>query len=175
MGENIVNVRQSKVVPIEQLFANDYNPNRMPRKEMNLLIDCITKFGFLFPIITTWDEDKQKYRIIDGYHRFEALKRIGSKEASIIDMNIPYHDAIQLTVLMNRIKGLHQVEAMSDLVVKLEDLGLTDEEISGNLGMEAEEYIRLKEQLGISHAYKNVEYPNSWHIKKIDGGLQHSR
>jgi len=166
METNIVNIRQSKIVSIEKLFANDYNPNRMPKKEMNLLKDCILKFGFLFPIITTWEEERGKYRIIDGYHRYETLKRIGAKEASIIDMQIPYQDAVQLTVLMNRIKGLHEIEAMSDLVVKLEDLGLTDDEIGKNLGMEAEEYIRLKEQLGISHAYKNVKYPNSWSIKK---------
>lgn len=166
MDANIVKFPKSQIVSIDKLFANDYNPNRMPKKEMNLLADCIKKFGFLFPIITTYDEEIGKYRIIDGYHRFETLKRIGAKEASIIDLRIPYHDAVQLTVLMNRIKGLHQVEKMSDLIVKLEDMGLEDYEISKNLGMEAEEYIRLKQQLGIAHAYKNVEYQNSWSIEK---------
>jgi len=162
MDANFVNFRTPKVVPIEQLFANDYNPNRMPREEMRLLEDCIRKYGFLFPIIVTWDADREKYRIIDGYHRYETLKRIGSSEASVIDLQLPYHDAIQLTVLMNRIKGLHQVEKMSDLVVKLEGLGLTDSEIANNLGMEAEELIRLKQQLGIANAFKNVDYANAW-------------
>lgn len=157
--------KQAQIVKIDMLFANDYNPNRMPREEMRLLGDCIKKFGFLFPIITTWDEERRKYRIIDGYHRYETLKRLGSEEVSIIDLKIPYHEAIQLTVLMNRIKGLHQVEKMSDLVVKLENLGLEDTEIAHNLGMESEELIRLKQQLGISHAFKNVEYANSWEIK----------
>lgn len=162
MDANSVNFRAPKVVPIEQLFANDYNPNRMPREEMRLLEDCIRKYGFLFPIIVTWDAEREKYRIIDGYHRYETLKRIGSLEASIIDLELPYGDAIQLTVLMNRIKGLHQVEKMSDLVVKLENLGLTDSEIANNLGMEAEELIRLKQQLGIANAFKNVDYANAW-------------
>ena len=153
------------VVPISQLFANDYNPNRMPREEMRLLADCIVKYGFLFPIITTWDDERKAYRIIDGYHRFETLKRLGATECSIIDLKVPYHDAVQLTVLMNRIKGLHQVEKMSDLVLKLENLGLMDDEIAQNLGMETEELIRLKQQLGIAHAFKNVEYSNSWEVK----------
>lgn len=156
---------EEKIVPIDQLFANDYNPNRMPRSEMNLLKDCILKYGFLFPIICTWDTECEAYRIIDGYHRYETLRRIGATEARIIDLQLPYHDAVQLTVLMNRIKGLHQVEKMSDLVVKLEDLGLTDDEIAANLGMEGEELIRLKQQLGIAHAYKSVEYGNSWEIR----------
>lgn len=157
--------REPKIVLINELFANDYNPNRMPREEMRLLGDCIIKYGFLFPIITSWDDERKKYRIIDGYHRYETLKRIGAKEASIIDLKLPYHDAVQLTVLMNRIKGLHQVEKMSDLVVKLENLGLQDSEIANNLGMEAEELLRLKQQLGIANAFKNVEYANSWDIK----------
>lgn len=164
MDENFV-IRKSKVVPLDMLFANDYNPNRMAKIEMNLLVDCIKKYGFIFPIVVTFDEERGKYRIIDGFHRYEALKRIGAKECSVIDMQLPYHDAVQLTVLMNRIKGMHQVERMSDLVVKLEDLGLEDSEIAKNLGMEAEEIIRLKQQLGIAHAFKNVEYSDSWEIK----------
>ncbi|KAA6348966.1 hypothetical protein EZS27_003566 [termite gut metagenome] len=167
MDANIVKIPENKVVPITELYANDYNPNRMPDTEMTLLKECILKYGFLFPIITTWDEDKKKYRIIDGYHRYETLKRIGSKEVSIIDLQLKYHDAVQLTVLMNRIKGLHQVELMSDLIVKLEDLGLEDSEICHNLGMEAEEYLRLKQQLGIAHAFRNHNYSNSWEIDKI--------
>jgi ParB-like chromosome segregation protein Spo0J len=153
---------EAKVVPLTELFANDYNPNRMPDTEMGLLKECILKFGFLFPILVTFDKTKGKYRIIDGYHRYEALKRVGATEASVIDMELPYHDAVQLTVLMNRIKGLHQVELMSDLIIKLEDLGLEDAEICKNLGMEVEEYLRLKQQLGIAHSFRNHEYSKSW-------------
>lgn len=164
MDANIIKqtVKDVIIVSIDMLFANDYNPNRMPDIEMGLLKECIMKYGFLFPIITTWDEEKQKYRIIDGYHRFEALKKINAKEVAILDLRLSYHDAIQLTVLMNRIKGLHQVELMSDLIVKLEDLGLEDNEICNNLGMETEEYLRLKQQLGIAHAFRNHEYTKSW-------------
>jgi ParB-like chromosome segregation protein Spo0J len=155
-------VTETKVVPIDMLFSNDYNPNRMPDTEMGLLKECIIKYGFLFPIICTYDKEKEKYRIIDGYHRYETLKRIGATEVAILDMDLSYHDAVQLTVLMNRIKGLHQVELMSDLVVKLEDLGLDDDEICNNLGMESEEYLRLKQQLGIAHAFRNHKYTKSW-------------
>jgi ParB-like chromosome segregation protein Spo0J len=155
-------IRDQLIVDINMLYANDYNPNRMPRTEMKLLGDCIIKYGFLFPIIVTWDKEKEKYRIIDGYHRFETLKQIGAKQVSIVDLNIPYHDAVQLTVLMNRIKGMHQVERMSDLIVNLENLGLMDEEICDNLGMEAEEYLRLKQQLGIAHSFRDHEYGKAW-------------
>jgi len=134
----------------------------MPKVEMGLLEECINEYGFLFPLIVSWDIKEKKYRIIDGYHRYKKLKEMGAEKVSVIDLQIPYHKAVQLTVLMNRIKGMHQVERMSDLIVNLEDLGLMDDEICKNLGMEAEEYIRLKQQLGIAHAFRNHEYSKSW-------------
>jgi len=155
-----------RYAPIEQLEANNYNPNRMPRREMDLLRECITKFGFLFPIIARRDEQRSKWVIIDGFHRYEEHRRAGRKFVAFIELSITHADAVQLTVLMNRIKGMHQVERMSDLVLRLEELGLTDSEIADNLGMEAEELMRLKQQLGIAHAFKNVEYANSWVIQK---------
>lgn len=166
------------VVESHQLFANDYNPNRMPDTEMDLLKQSISKYGFLFPIVTNFDkkesekQGKKMYRIIDGYHRFETLKRMGSEQALIVDLNISYEDCVQLTVLMNRIKGMHQVEKMADLVVKLHDLGLEDKQICSNLGMELEEYIRLKQQLGIAHSFRNHTYMNSWEIDKEKYGLK---
>ena len=180
MDENTVSIKMKALeafsCPLEKIVSNTYNPNRFSgtmgrgpdgkaQSLMDLLCNNIAKNGFLFPIITTWDEDLQKYRIIDGYHRYEALKRLGATEAVIIDMKIPYHEAVQLTVLMNRIKGFHQVELMSDLIVKLEDLGLEDNEIQENLGMETEEYLRLKQQLGISHAFRHHEYSKSWCVE----------
>lgn len=153
-----------KIVDINELEPNNYNPNRMPRIEMALLKTCILKYGYLFPCITYWNKDTSKYRIIDGYHRYEDLITMEVKRVSIINLDIPYHEAVQLTVLMNRIKGMHQVERMSDLVVNLTNLGLTDEEICKNLGMEVEEYLRLKQQLGIAHSFRNHQYSKSWEV-----------
>jgi hypothetical protein len=155
-----------RLVELSDLYINKYNPNRMPDIEMGLLSDCIRKFGFLFPIITTWDADKNKYRIIDGQHRYETFKRLEKKWIAILDLRISYHEAVQLTVLMNRIKGLHQVELMSDLILKLENFGLEDSEICNNLGMETEEYLRLKQQLGIAHSFRHHQYSQSWEIDK---------
>lgn len=155
-------LKEPITVALSEIVANDYNPNRMPKTEMDLLMQCIEKYGFLFPILTFWDPDEAKYRIIDGYHRYEALRRLEYNRVTIIVLEIAPHEAVQLTVLMNRIKGMHQVEKMSDLVVKLENLGVQDEEICQNLGMEPEEYLRLKQQLGIAHAFKNHEYSKAW-------------
>jgi ParB-like chromosome segregation protein Spo0J len=158
-----INFRTPEIVDISLLKANDYNPNRMPKKEMDLLAECISTYGFLFPIVVNKEGDH--YNIIDGYHRYETLKRLKSEKASVINLDISVEQRMQLTVLMNRIKGMHQVESMSNLVVKLHGLGMNDSDICQNLGMEAEEYIRLKQQLGIASYYKNHDFSKSWEVK----------
>lgn len=159
----------TKIIEIKDCEANDYNPNVMPKKEMNLLWECIDTYGFLFPDLVWFDEDKKKYIIVDGFHRLESLRRQKKKYISVIDMSyLTLEERMQLTVLMNRIKGMHKVESMSNLVVKLSSLGMNDIEIINNLGMEAEEYIRLKQQLGLGVAsyYRNHNYSKSWEVNK---------
>jgi hypothetical protein len=160
----MIDFKFPQIVPLAKLYANDYNPNKMPKTEMHLLKDCILNYGFLFPIIVTHDKDRDMYRIIDGEHRYHTLKTLNSDKALVIDLQIPIHEAMQLTVLMNRIKGMHKVESMSKLVVNLHNAGMTDVEIAKNLGMEAEEYIRLKQQLGIAAYFSNHEYSKSWEV-----------
>jgi len=158
----MIEFKMPEIVEMKDIIPNDYNPNRMPKKEMELLKECIVKYGFLFPLIVNKEDDK--YVIIDGYHRYETLKRLKLKKAMVVNMNLPISSRIKLTVLMNRIKGMHQVEGMSELVVKLSSLGLSDIEIANELGMEAEEYIRLKQQLGVASYYRNHNYSKSWDI-----------
>lgn len=158
----MIKTHEVKKVHINELKANEYNPNKMPLVEMDLLRKCICEFGFLFPIITYKNEDK--YIIIDGYHRYHTLKEMGSEYAWVIDLEITKDKAIQLTILMNRIKGMHKVDLMSDIIVRLEDLGLSEKEISKNLGMEREEVLRLKNQKGIASVFSNHEYSKSWEV-----------
>lgn len=63
--------------------------------------------------------------------------------------------------LVNSVPGIDLVIWVG---VKLEDLGVEDKEICNAMGVEPEELIRLKNQLGISVSFKNVEYANSWEI-----------
>ena len=79
-------IREPQIVDMDLIFANDYNPNRMPMTEMSLLEQCILKYGFLFPLIVTWIEEVGKYRIIDGFHRYEKLKQLGAKKVSVIEL-----------------------------------------------------------------------------------------
>jgi ParB-like chromosome segregation protein Spo0J len=152
--------RMPKVVDLQLLEPNSYNPNKMPKKEMNLLANSIKKYGFLFPILCNYENNK--YVIIDGYHRYETLKRLQSKEALIVDLELTMNERMQLTILMNRIKGMHKVDSMANIIYQLTNLGMSEIEIAKNLGMEADELIRLQQQLGIATHYQHHQFSKSW-------------
>lgn len=157
-----IEFRFPQIVDINLVIPNNYNPNKVAKKEMSMLAECIKTYGFLFPIVTNMEDGK--YIIVDGEHRYETLKRLKCTEVMIVNLDITPQQRVQLTVLMNRIKGIHQIESMSNLVVKLIKLGMSDIEIAKNLGMEGEELIRLKQQLGIACYYQHHEFSKSWEM-----------
>jgi ParB-like chromosome segregation protein Spo0J len=160
-----MDIKTFKIVKLSDLQPNDYNPNVMASVEMHLLCECIKKYGFLFPIITTYDEKISKHRIIDGEHRYKALSLMNEENAPIIDLQISVDEAMQLTILMNRIKGIHKVTKMGDIVNALEENGMALTEIARNLGMEKDEIYRLRTTIGIASAFSNHEFSKSWEVE----------
>ena len=59
-----------KIVPIEQVVANDYNPNHVSDSNMELLLQSVLDNGFCFPVVTIYDDILEKYVVIDGFHRY---------------------------------------------------------------------------------------------------------
>lgn len=151
------------LVPIDQVMANNYNPNNVPRNNMILLERSILDNGFCFPIVTIYDEEIDKYIIVDGFHRYTILKDwLQAKEIPIVVLKHDIKKRMAATVQFNRARGVHQVELMSDLVQTLIEQGATDEEIAQHLGMELEEVYRLKQITGIAELFKNQPYSKSW-------------
>ena len=70
------------------------------------------------------------------------------------------------TVRHNRARGKHSVEGMSDMVFKMLENGMTDAEICSELGMEAEEIVRLKHLTGFSKLFANTGYRTAWESDK---------
>lgn len=49
-----------KIVPIEQVVANDYNPNHVSDSNMELLLQSVLDNGFCFPVVTIYDDILEK-------------------------------------------------------------------------------------------------------------------
>lgn len=150
-----------KLVPIADVYANDYNPNIVAAPEMTLLELSIRENGFCYPIAVIKD-DEGKYCIVDGFHRYTVAKHMGLEEVPIVELRHSIAKRIAATVQFNRARGTHQVIDMSKLVIRLLQEGLSDEEIGKVLGMDSDEVLRLKQLSGLKEAFKNQHFSKSW-------------
>ena len=157
------------IVPIDQVQANNYNPNAVPKNNMLLLEESIMSNGFCFPVVTIWDPDCEKYVIIDGFHRYTIFKDyLQAEELPIVVLDEDIVQRMSATVQFNRARGVHQVELMGDLVAALAKQGVADDEIAQRLGMELEEVLRLKQGTGIAEIFKNQDYSKSWEMEDVE-------
>ena len=60
-------------VPLEKMEANDYNPNHVAKREMDLLYQSIKADGYTMPVVAFYDKERDKYVIVDGFHRYTIL------------------------------------------------------------------------------------------------------
>ena len=54
-------VYEVKAVPVEKVYANDYNPNVVAPPEMKLLELSIWEDGFTMPCVCYYNKDEQLY------------------------------------------------------------------------------------------------------------------
>jgi len=157
---------------LKKVEANNYNPNSVAKTELKLLQTSILADGYTQPIVTFYDAEKDKYVIVDGFHRYTCCKINktinercdGSIPIVVIEKDI--NDRMASTVRHNRARGKHSVQGMSDMVFKMLDNGMNDSEICNELGMEAEEIVRLKHLTGFSKLFANVDYRQAWESDK---------
>jgi ParB-like chromosome segregation protein Spo0J len=151
------------MVPIKNVVTNDYNPNHVALPEMQLLIRSIEEDGFTQPVVTFFDKDSGKYIVVDGFHRYCVLKKhFECTEIPVVIIERDIKDRMASTIRHNRARGKHRVDLMAVLVEKMIALGCSDLEVAENLGMEAEEVLRLKQQRGIADHYGNREFSRAW-------------
>lgn len=158
-------------VPIEKVEPNDYNPNSVATVEMGLLYKSIKKDGYTQPVVTIYDEKRDKYVIVDGFHRYYVCKtkkdifdrNMGMLPIVIIDKNIS--ERMAATVRHNRARGEHSIDGMSNLVFKMLEDGMSDADVCNELGMEPEELLKLKHLTGFSKLFKDTEYKKAWETK----------
>lgn len=152
-----------KKVHIDNIIANDYNPNKVANREMQLLYISIKEDGYTMPIVCFYDADIDKYIIVDGFHRYTIMlkhKDIRDRENSMLPVSVINKDIknrIASTIRHNRARGKHSVELQSNIVSMLKE-GWTEQEIIKKLGMTAEELQRLLGILGIASEISHLDY-----------------
>jgi ParB-like chromosome segregation protein Spo0J len=158
-------------VKSDTVKANDYNPNQVAPPEMRLLELSIEADGYTQPIVT-WPHDGYR-EVVDGFHR----SRVGQESKKIkirVRGYLPVTtingeredkgDRIAATIRHNRARGKHHVEGMSDIVLELKRRNWPDEKICKQLGMDADEVLRLTQIQGLAEMFADQEFSEAWEI-----------
>lgn len=157
-----------QAIPLDKIESNEYNPNKVAPPEMKLLELSIWEDGYTQPIVCFFDSEKEKYIVVDGFHRYSIMKtskRIFEREKGLIPVVVidkPIGDRMASTIRHNRARGTHQIDLMQNIVRELVDLGRSDKWIMEKLGMGADELLRLKQITGIASLFKEREFSKAW-------------
>ncbi|AZF90320.1 MAG: co-activator of prophage gene expression [Phage 5P_3] len=156
-------------VEAKTVEANDYNPNVVAAPEMRLLETSIATDGYTMPIVTWADNDRRE--VVDGFHR----RRVGLESKAVKKRTQGYlpvttvnqdredrGDRIAATIRHNRARGKHRVDGMSEIVVELARRNWSDEKIANELGMDADEVLRLKQISGLAEMFADRAFSEAW-------------
>src|SRR5690554_2516034 len=87
-GDMGVLLVESRIVPIECVKPNTYNMNEMSEEVYQFLKQNIKKRGFTDAVLVTKD-----MTIIDGEHRWRAMKEVGATEIEVKVLDLTDEEA----------------------------------------------------------------------------------
>jgi len=157
-----------KWVPSDMVVANDYNPNHVAPPEMRLLYRSIKEDGYTQPIVTVWDEQLGKFVVVDGFHRnrvgkeYKDINKTVKNHLPIVELEKSMNERMASTIRHNRARGKHGIDGMTDVVAEMLLQGWDDTRVAQELGMDLDEFLRLKQNTGIAELFKNREFSHSW-------------
>ncbi len=157
-------------VPAAEVHANDYNPNAVAGPEYRLLARSIAADGYTQPVVS-WVRDDEERETVDGYHRGKVGREnpeVRQRTHGFLPVTTVNNerrgrsDRMASTIRHNRARGTHSVELMSKIVADLVQSGMSDAWIAKNIGMDADELLRLKQITGIAALFANREFSPAW-------------
>ena len=156
-------------VKVDDVKANDYNPNSVAPPEMELLRLSIESDGYTQPVVVYPSEDG--YTVVDGFHRTRVckeLKSVNERVHGYLPVTIikedreNRNDLIASTIRHNRARGKHAIDSMSEIVVELKRRNWSDKKIGKELGMDEDEVLRLTQISGLMEMFSDSEFSQAW-------------
>lgn len=166
MDINNMPISNVEWVDVNKLSANDYNPNVVYSKEMELLKFSILRQGWIQPILVTQD-----FVIIDGFHRASIAKvdkevnEMTNGKVPVVIMNLTEPERMLLTIRINRAKGSHIAIKMSDIIKSLvNEHGMPVKDICKEIGATKNEIdLLMMDNVFKKHKVdENSKYSNAW-------------
>lgn len=138
-----------KLLPIETVKPNGWNPNRMSTFMRESLKRGLLADGWLLSqSLLVWGTDEkgsEKNLIIDGEHRWLVGKELGLIQAPMVLLHrMSEGQAKALTIKMNQKRGEFDDNDLGALIREIQnEIGAEVPMLSFNLGIETEELMRL--------------------------------
>ena len=164
-------------VKADDVEANDYNPNSVAPPEMELLHVSIAADGYTQPIVANTEDGHRV--VIDGFHRnrvgreFEDIRSTLLGRLPVVQIRAEQSDKsnrMAATIRHNRARGKHSVVKMTDIVLELKRRNWSDSKISKQLGMDADEVLRLSQIGGLAEAFADRDFSAAWDVDELEGG-----
>jgi ParB-like chromosome segregation protein Spo0J len=161
-----------QLVPSDHVKGNDYNPNKVAPPEMELLKLSIRKDGYTMPVVVSAEKENDEWVVVDGFHRTTVGQHTKDVRESlhgyipVSQLHKGIEDRVTSTVRHNLARGTHQVELSAKLFLFLKKHNWSDARIGKEIGMDADEVLRLKQITGLAEAFADKEFSRSWEIEK---------
>jgi ParB/RepB/Spo0J family partition protein len=111
---------QIKSIALKKLVTHPDNPNRMSKANFSKLVRNIEQTGRYEPLLVRPHPDKAGcFQIINGCHRYQALKELRYKTANVVVWNIDDHQTDILLASINRLSGTDVLDKKLELLRKL--------------------------------------------------------
>ena len=110
---------QIQSIEIFRLYPHPGNPNRMSKENFRKLVRHIECSGRYEPLIVRPMSNDSQYQIINGHHRFEALKQLGYETCDCVVWDVDDDEANLLLATLNRLCGQDVLEKKTALLDKL--------------------------------------------------------
>ena len=154
--------RSSRMVPIEALVANPYNPRSSFHEEpLDELAQSIKKHGVMQPIVVRMVQDR--FEIIAGERRWRAAQRAGQHQVPVMVRNVTAGEALELALIENvQREGLNPIEEASGYQRLMGEFGHRQEDLAKLIG---------KSRSHVANTLRLLNLPPSIRASVADGSL----
>lgn len=108
-------------IDLNQLVELDVNSNVVPENVFEKILQDIKQNGIVYPIIVAKTKEPNKYRIIDGHHRFKAAKILNINKVPCVITDIPEEQAELRSVQLNTERGEQNPKLLATILDKYKD------------------------------------------------------
>lgn len=115
--------------------------------------------------------------IVDGFHR----NRVGKESSVVRRRTLGYLPVTSVrpkqesranrrasTIRHNRARGTHSIDLMVNIVRELTEAGMGNDWICKNIGMDADELLRLKQLSGLAALFRTNQFSKAWVSSKTE-------